>query len=190
VLTQDRVEVRISMVAQFIITDPQLAVNSVESYSEQLYQELQLTLRDLVAGYEVDNLLEARAELGDALLEAARERATAYGVELRRVGIRDVILPGMIRTVLMKEIEADRQGRAELIRARHEVAAARARANTARILAENPNAARLQELDALVNLAGRQGSVVLLPNLADLLAPRPQIDAPASTNGDASSDES
>ncbi len=30
----------------------------------------------------------------------------------------------------------------------------------------------MQELDALVNLAGKQGNVVLLPSLADLLVPR------------------
>ena len=58
------------------------------------------------------------------------------------------------------------------IKARHEVAAARARANTAKILAENPEVARLQELDALVSLAGKNGTVVLLPTLADLFVPR------------------
>jgi hypothetical protein len=73
---------------------------------------------------------------------------------------------------MMLEVEADRTGRADLVRARHEVAAARARANTARILAETPEVARLQELDALINLAGKSGTVVLLPNLADLLVPR------------------
>ena len=72
----------------------------------------------------------------------------------------------------MLEVEADRTGRADLVKARHEVAAARARANTAKILAETPEVARLQELDALVNLAGKQGNVVLLPNLAELLVPR------------------
>jgi regulator of protease activity HflC (stomatin/prohibitin superfamily) len=106
------------------------------------------------------------------LLERVAPSALNYGVTLKRVGIRDIVLPGVVRTVFLKEVEADRTGRADLIRARHEVAAARARANTARILAENPNVARMQELDALVNLAGKQGNVVLLPGLADLLVPR------------------
>jgi len=34
--------------------------------------------------------------------------------------------------------------------------------------------ARLQELDALLKLAGKSGNVVLLPNLADLLVPPPR----------------
>ena len=47
---------------------------------------------------------------------------------------------------------------ADLVKARHEVAAARARANTAKVLAEAPEVARMQELDVLVNLAGKNGT--------------------------------
>jgi regulator of protease activity HflC (stomatin/prohibitin superfamily) len=79
-----------------------------------------------------------------------------------------VILPREVQRVLMLEVEADRTGRAELVKARHETAAARARANTAKLLAETPEVARMQELDALLALAGKGGNVVLLPNLADL----------------------
>ncbi len=172
IVTADKIEVRVSLIAQYVVSNPALAINSVECYTEQLHQELQLTLRDLVSSRTIEQLLEAREEVGAALLTSVAPQALAYGVTLKRVGIRDVVLPGVVRTVFLKEVEADRQGRADLVKARHEVAAARARANTAKILAENPNVARMQELDALVNLAGKQGNVVLLPSLADLLIPR------------------
>jgi regulator of protease activity HflC (stomatin/prohibitin superfamily) len=172
ILSSDKIETRISLIAQYFVSDPVLAINSVASYTDQLYQELQLSLREAVASRTVEQLLEARDEIGVWLLERVAPSALNYGVTLKRVGIRDIVLPGVVRTVFLKEVEADRTGRADLIRARHEVAAARARANTARILAENPDVARMQELDALVNLAGKQGNVVLLPGLADLLVPR------------------
>jgi regulator of protease activity HflC (stomatin/prohibitin superfamily) len=184
ILTADKVEVRVSLIAQYAVADPVLAVNSVESYTEQLYQDVQLALREAVSSRTVDQLLEAREEVGTNLLAQIAPQALNYGIALRRVGIRDVVLPGVVRNVFLKEVEADRAGRADLIRARHEVAAARARANTARILAENPNVARMQEIDALVSLAGKQGNVVLLPNLADMLVPR-NIDPNAPTNGEA-----
>jgi regulator of protease activity HflC (stomatin/prohibitin superfamily) len=172
ILTADRIEVRVSLVAQYRVTDPALALHAVENYSEQLHQELQLVLRDLVAGRTLDQLLEARGELAAELLRQAVEPARRYGVEVNRIGLRDVVLPREVRQVMMLEVEADRTGRADLVKARHEVAAARARANTAKILAESPEVARLQELDALLSLAGKGGNVVLLPNLADLLVPR------------------
>ena len=171
-LTADKIEVRLSMVAQYQVNDPVKAVNEVENYSEKLYQDMQLTLRDLITAYEVDELLEARTELSEKLLEAVVPLAEEYGVDLKRIGVRDIVLPGTVKNIFLKEVTADREGRADLVKARHEVAAARARANTAKILSDNPNVARMQELDTLVKLAGRNGSVVLLPNMADLMVPR------------------
>jgi regulator of protease activity HflC (stomatin/prohibitin superfamily) len=176
ILTADRIEVRISLVAQYRVTDPARAVNSVENYAEQFHQELQLALRDVIAGHTLDQVLDGRAELAAELHRLSAEPTRRYGVELNRVGIRDVILPGEVRQVMMQEVEADRAGRAELVKARHEVAAARARANTAKVLSENPEVARLQEIEALVNLAGKSGNVVLLPNLADLFVPRRKVE--------------
>jgi regulator of protease activity HflC (stomatin/prohibitin superfamily) len=172
ILTADRVEVRISLVVQYVVADPVLAINTVESFSEQLYQELQLVLRELVAARTLDQMMEARAELGSELMEKTAASAQSYGITLKRVGIRDIVLPGNVRTIMLKEVEADRQARADLLKARGEIAVARAKANTAKIMAENPNSARLQELDALVQLAGRSGNVVMLPNLAELFVPR------------------
>lgn len=171
-LTSDKIEVRVTLVAQYRVTDPTLAFQSVENYIEQLHQELQLSLRDVVAAKTMDQLLEGRGEIGTELLRLSVEAAKRYGVELLRVGLRDVILPREVQRVLMLEVEADRTGRADLVKARHEVAAARARANTAKILSETPEVARMQEIDALLALAGKGGNVVVLPNLADLLAPR------------------
>lgn len=183
ILTSDRIEVRVSLVAQYTVVDPVLAVNEVASYTDQLYQDLQLSLRDLVAARDLDTLLDDRNEISEALLDGVRENALAYGVELKRVGIRDVVLPGVVRNVFLKEVEADREGRAELVKARHEVAAARARANTARIISENPNIQRMQEIEALVKIAGRNGSMVLLPAFADLLSRMGATTPPAPTNG-------
>jgi regulator of protease activity HflC (stomatin/prohibitin superfamily) len=182
ILTADKIEVRISLIAQYTVSDPALAINSVESYTDQLHQDLQLVLREAVASRNIDQLLEAREEISAGLLQQVAPQALTYGVTLGRVGIRDIVLPGVVRNVFLKEVEADRTGRADLICARHEVAAARARSNTARILAENPNVARMQEIDALVNLAGKPGNVVLLPSLADLLVPR-STDTTVSGNG-------
>ena len=178
-LTSDKIEVRVTLVAQYRVTDPTLALQSVENYIEQLHQELQLALRDVVAARTMDQLLEGRAEVGTELLRLSAEPARRYGVELTRVGLRDVILPREVQRVLMLEVEADRTGRADLVKARHEVAAARARANTAKLLAETPEVARMQELDALLALAGKGGNVVLLPNLADLFTRRSDRDGSA-----------
>lgn len=185
-LTTDKIEVRVSLIAQYTVTEPTLAVNMVESYTDQLYQDLQLSLRAAVTERTIEELLEAREEISQSLLEQVAPRAGGYGVTLLRVGIRDIVLPGIVRNVFLKEVEADRVGRADLIKARHELATARARANTARVLNENPHILRMQELDALISLAGKHGNVVLLPELANLFVPRSNGTAAADQSLDAS----
>jgi regulator of protease activity HflC (stomatin/prohibitin superfamily) len=172
ILTSDRIGVRVSLIARYLVIDPILAINNTTSYTDQLYQDLQLALRNAVAGRDVEKLLDARNELSDEIKAVVGAQTYEYGVELKRVGIRDIVLPGQVRNIFLQEVEADRAGRADLIKARHEVAAARARANTAKILTENPAVLRLQEIDALVQLAGKHGNVIMLPNLADLLVRR------------------
>jgi regulator of protease activity HflC (stomatin/prohibitin superfamily) len=172
ILTSDRIEVRITLVAQYRVTDPTRTLQAVDNYLEQFHQELQLCLRDVITGRTLDQVLDSRNELAGELTKLASEPSQRYGLEVTRIGVRDVILPGEVRAVMMREVEADRAGRADLVKARHEVATARARANTAKILAESPEIARMQEMETLVALAGKHGNVVLLPNLADLLVPR------------------
>ena len=66
-----------------------------------------------------------------------------------------------MRAVFLQEVEADLKGRASLVAARHEVAAARARANTAKLLAESPELRRLKELELLKEvLAGARATFV------------------------------
>ena len=178
-LTADKIELRVSLIAQYAVTDAARAINSVESYTEQLYQDLQLGLRAAIVSRTIEAVLEAREQIGADLLAQVGPQALEYGVTLRRVGLRDIMLPGTVRAVFLKEIEADRSGRADLIKARHEHAAARARANTAKVLTDNPSVLRMQELDALLALAGKEGNVVLLPDLANLLMPRSPL-APAA----------
>jgi regulator of protease activity HflC (stomatin/prohibitin superfamily) len=89
-------------------------------------------------------------------------RAADFGVTVRSVGLRDIILPGDMKSILNQVIEAEKQAQANLIRRREETAAARSQANTARLLAENPMLARMKELELLQEiLAGTRATFVL-----------------------------
>jgi regulator of protease activity HflC (stomatin/prohibitin superfamily) len=84
-----------------------------------------------------------------------------FGVAVKSVGIRDVILPGDMKTILNQVIEATKRAEANLILRREETAAARSQANTAKLLAENPALTRMKELEALRDiLAGAKAHFV------------------------------
>ena len=169
ILTKDKIGIRITLIAQYRVVDPVAALHVVESYVDQLYQDLQLTLREAITGQMIEDLLEDRESLSTQLLQDVSQRAEKYGLAVSRVGVKDIILPGIVRHVFLQEVEADRKGRAELIAARHGTAAARAQANTAKLLQDNPNILRIQELETLASLASKEGNVLILPGLQTLI---------------------
>ena len=108
---------------------------------------------ELVAKYGEENARYIMETMGDPTAE--------FGLVVRGVGLRDIILPGDMKTILNQVIEAQKQAEANLIRRREETAAARSQANTAKLLADNPVLARMKELEALTEiLAGAKTTFI------------------------------
>ena len=76
--------------------------------------------------------------------------------------LRDIVLPGEMKTLLNQVIAATKEAEAGLIRRREETAQVRSQLNTAKLLAENPQLQRLKELEALKDvLTGANATFVL-----------------------------
>jgi regulator of protease activity HflC (stomatin/prohibitin superfamily) len=91
----------------------------------------------------------------------AAERVGAWGVELLRIEIKDIILSGELKALFNPVIEAEKQAQAQNILRREETAATRSVANTARLLESNPTLLRLRELDTWKEIAARVGKVTV-----------------------------
>ena len=168
VLTADHVPVRLTMAVDYQMIDPVAAAHEVENWYTQLYSDVQLALRELVAALTFDQTLDQRSALSDQLLTSVKERAARYGIDIQRIAIRDVTMPASIREMMLKSVEAERSAQASLIRAREEVAAARARANAAKLIAENPAVLRLKELETLSEFAKSGGHTIVFSSGGEL----------------------
>jgi len=168
ILTKDRVPIRVTLAAIYRVSDPLKAQHQVDNWAQQIYLDLQLALRQIVAGLTFDELLDQKAALGEQVHEQTQERLAEYGIELERAAIKDVTMPASIREMMLKKVEAEKSSEASLIKAREEVAAARARANAARTIAENPAILRLKELETLAELAKSPANTVVFTGGADL----------------------
>ena len=143
------------------VTDAVAAVAVTGDLDKALYREAQLVLRAALGGRSLDALLSDKEAVGGEVEREIQARAKAYGVVVKSVGIRDVVLPGEMKTILNQVILAEKQAEANLIKRREETAAARSQANTARLLAENPVLARMKELESLQEiLAGAKATFV------------------------------
>ncbi|HTO66659.1 MAG TPA: SPFH domain-containing protein [Bradyrhizobium sp.] len=160
-LTRDRIALRVTLTAFRRIVDPERLVASVPDVDAWLYRLVQFAIREAVAGRTLDEVLQARATLDAELRSFVSERVGDSGVEVTELGVKDVILPGEIRELVNKVVEAERVAKANLIRRQEETAATRSLLNTARLMEENPLLLRLKELESLERLVEKVGRIDL-----------------------------
>lgn len=160
-LTKDRIALRVTLTAFRRVVDPERTVATVPDVDAWLYRLVQFAIREAVAGRTLDEVLSAKAALDAELRDYVRARVVDSGVEVTELGVKDVILPGEIRELVNKVVEAERVAKANLIRRQEETAATRSLLNTARLMEENPLLLRLKELESLERLVEKVGRIDL-----------------------------
>lgn len=153
VMSADKVTLRINLIVKYRVVDALLSFEGHTSLHEALYTEVQMAARRLVSGEPLEGLLEARQQLREAMTRELSARARVWGVEVLQVDLKDLILPGEMKTLLNRVIEAQKQAEANVIIRREEAAATRAQANTAKTMANNQTMMRLKELEVLQGIA-------------------------------------
>lgn len=153
ILTADKVTLRINAHATYRVIDAKQSLSVVHDVRQALYREGQLALRAIVGARDLDGLLADKESVTKDLADAMRSRGANFGVEIVQVGVRDLILPGDMKNLMNKVMEAKKAAEANLIARREETAAMRSQANTAKLLEGNPTLMRLRELEALEKVA-------------------------------------
>lgn len=149
ILTKDKVALRINLNAGARFVDVMAAFAQQAKPLEWLYRELQFGLRAAVGTRTLDELLEDKGAVDRSVAEHIGARARAAGLEVVSVGVKDVILPGEMKAILARVVEAEKAAQANVIRRREETAATRSLLNTAKVMEDSPVALRLKELEAL-----------------------------------------
>jgi regulator of protease activity HflC (stomatin/prohibitin superfamily) len=161
ILTKDRVGIRVTLTAFTRVVDPEKAALAAGDVPGTIYRLVQFAIREAVAMRTLDDILAARDTVDREVRAFVAERAANLGVEIGEIGVKDVILPGDVRELLNKVVEAERTAKANLIRRQEETAATRSLLNTARLMEDNPLLLRLKELEALEKLVEKVGRIDL-----------------------------
>ncbi len=162
ILTKDRISVRVTLTAFYRIADPEKAAVASADVANTLYRLVQFAIREAVATRTLDDILAARDTIDQEVRTFVTERARELGAEVGEIGVKDVILPGDVRELLNKVVEAERVAKANLIRRQEETAATRSLLNTARLMEDNPLLLKLKELEALERLVEKVGNIELV----------------------------
>ena len=151
ILTKDKVSLRVNLSAQYQISDPVKARNELVNMADYVYRELQFALRQAIGARTLEVLLSDKDALDHAINNSVRDKIAQFGIEVRGVGVKDVILPGDMKEILNQVVEAEKVAQANVIKRREETAATRSLLNTARLMDDNPTLMRLKELEVLEN---------------------------------------
>ncbi len=162
VMTKDRVTLRLNLSAAFKVSDARRLATVARAPDDVVYLAMQLAAREAVSTRTLDELLADRDALAQSMDAQVKLRIDAVGLSLSAFGVKDVVLPGEMKVLLNRVIEAQKEAEANVILRREETAATRSMAQTAKVLAENPLLVRLKELEAYKDLAAKVGQVHLV----------------------------
>lgn len=169
ILTKDKVTLRVNLTAHYKVTDVVQARTELAQFAEHLYRELQFSLRQAVGGRTLDVLLGNKDELDKEIHEAVHQKVLGYGINVRSVGVKDIILPGDMKEILNRVVETEKAAQANVIKRREETAAARSLLNTARLMDENPTLLRLKELEVLEKVTEKVDKLTVFGGLDGVL---------------------
>ena len=187
ILTKDKAALRINAWAQYKVMDIEKAVLQNKEYDKQLYVAFQLALREYIAGYSFDELLENRngiaprlnESVGQAfILQQVKKKAADLGVEVTGFGIRDIILPGDVKEIMNQVLIAEKKAQANTIMRREETASTRSLLNTAKLMEENAMLWKLKEMEYVEKIADKisnisvSGNGVLIEQLKQIFVPQ------------------
>ena len=169
ILTRDKVSLRVNLTALWQLLDIVTARAGLQNFVEFVYKELQFALREAIGGRTLDELLGAKGDLDREIQASALSRIEKHGIQLVSVGVKDIILPGDMKEILNKVVEAEKVAQANLIKRREETAATRSLLNTARLMDENPTLMRLKELETLEKVTEKVDKLTVFGGLEGVL---------------------
>ena len=169
ILTRDKVNLRLNLAATWRYTDVLKAFEQLAKPADHLYRELQFGLRAAVGTRSLDELLENKGVIDELVSAHARAKLAPFGMEVDSVGVKDIVLPGEMKTILAQVVEAGKAAEANVIRRREETAATRSLLNTAKVMEDNPTALRLKELETLERVAERIDKISVFGGLDQVL---------------------
>jgi regulator of protease activity HflC (stomatin/prohibitin superfamily) len=178
ILTRDKVSLRMNLTALWQVLDAVKVRSALTNFVETTYKELQFALREAVGTRTLDELLGDKGVLDREIADAVRPKLAEHGLALRSVGVKDVILPGEMKTILNQVVEAEKIAQANLIRRREETAATRSLLNTARLMDENPTLLRLKELETLEKVTEKIDKLTVFGGLDGVLKDVVRIKVP------------
>ena len=120
VITKDNVTTEINALIYFQIVDPKKSVYEIENLPNAIEKLTQTSLRNVIGELELDETLTSRDTINSKLQAILDEATNKWGVKVNRVELQDITPPESVRVAMEKQMQAERNRRAEILNAEGE----------------------------------------------------------------------
>ena len=117
VITKDNVTTEINALLYFQIVEPIKAVYEIDNLPNAIEKLTQTTLRNVIGELELDETLTSRDTINAKLRAVLDDATNKWGVKVNRVELQDITPPTSVRQAMEKQMQAERNRRAEILKA-------------------------------------------------------------------------
>ncbi|MEW5820251.1 MAG: slipin family protein [Cyanobacteriota bacterium] len=162
VITKDNVPIEIIGVLFFQVVDVNKAIINIQDYRFAVSQYAQNSLRDVVGGLTLDEVLSEREKIQLDICTHIQEKVTEWGLSVDSVRIQDIEMPEDLKRVMSRQASAEREKRATIIKAEGDKLASLNLSEAAKIMCASPGAMQLRTLQTIDGLGTSSSNTVLL----------------------------
>jgi len=162
VITKDNVPVSINAVLYFKVVEPADAIIKVQDYSYAVSNYAQATLRDVVGGLTLDELLAERQKIGDEIEKIVLAESKNWGLEITNIKMQDIDMPEELKKMMSRQASAEREKRATITKAEGDKLAAFNLSEAARTMTASPGAMQLRTLQTIDGLGPTASNTVVI----------------------------
>jgi regulator of protease activity HflC (stomatin/prohibitin superfamily) len=165
-LTKDTVPVDVDAVLFWKVLDPKKAALEVADYQSAISWASQTALRDVIGKTMLCDMLEGREKLDVELQRIIDQRTEPWGINVRSVEIRDVLIPTALQAAMSMQAQAERERQARVILGDSERQVAQKFEEAAKSYADNPTAFHLRAMNMLYEGLKEKATIVIVPSTA------------------------
>lgn len=120
VITKDNVTTEINALLYFQIVDAKKSVYEIDNLPNAIEKLTQTSLRNVIGELELDETLTSRDTINSKLQLILDDATNKWGVKVNRVELQDITPPESVREAMEKQMQAERNRRAEILNAEGE----------------------------------------------------------------------
>jgi len=169
VITKDNISIKTAAVCFYQVVDPYKAVTKIEDAVAATSQTAQTTLRSILGQHELDELLQERDAINAKLQVIIDRQTEGWVIKVAAIEVKDVEIPETMQRAMARQAEAERERRAKIVAAEGEHQAAEKLAAAAKIIAAQPGAMQLRQLQTMVEVSSEMKSTLIFPIPMELM---------------------